>query len=256
MKSLSEDEVKSLMRTEAYLHNYNSEHEKTQRTVRQGFENLYPDDDRNIHPKNYYVWNTQGDDKVRGSHAQRQGQVFSWDNPPEGGHPGEDYGCRCTAEAYIPPKKNKNDRLQEINQRLVEIEEQLADLNEDRNHRILELDDIDNEAMAIAGALGLTGVNGLLNGVIDAVDIKGGRIDFDYDKISLPQIFKKSNNGILIGAHVGSELYEHKELIQRLDVLIKKREELSMKIMELNNKVTAWEEERQQLLQERKELGY
>tara|TARA_B100001248_G_scaffold201654_1_gene155893 strand:- start:346 stop:621 length:276 start_codon:yes stop_codon:yes gene_type:complete len=47
-----------------------------------------------------YIWRTSGDDKVRTSHAMREGKVFSWDNPPEGGHPGEDYGCRCTAEPY------------------------------------------------------------------------------------------------------------------------------------------------------------
>jgi hypothetical protein len=37
---------------------------------------------------------------VRASHAANNGRIFAWDNPPETGHPGEDYGCRCTAEAY------------------------------------------------------------------------------------------------------------------------------------------------------------
>ena len=45
-----------------------------------------------------YIWRTQGDKDVRSTHANREGQIFSWDNPPPGGHPGEDYGCRCTAE--------------------------------------------------------------------------------------------------------------------------------------------------------------
>ena len=26
--------------------------------------------------------------------------MFSWDNPPAGGHPGTDYNCRCRAEPY------------------------------------------------------------------------------------------------------------------------------------------------------------
>lgn len=42
-----------------------------------------------------YIWRTKGDDKVRSSHAARDGKVFSWGNPPEGGHPGKDFGCRC-----------------------------------------------------------------------------------------------------------------------------------------------------------------
>lgn len=46
----------------------------------------------------YYIWRTQGDDKVRESHAANDGQVFEWDNPPGTGNPGEDYNCRCYAE--------------------------------------------------------------------------------------------------------------------------------------------------------------
>ncbi|MDF0604003.1 minor capsid protein [Psychromarinibacter sp. C21-152] len=49
-------------------------------------------------PTTHYIWRTRGDDKVRPSHAANNGQVFAWDDPPETGHPGEDYGCRCTAE--------------------------------------------------------------------------------------------------------------------------------------------------------------
>ncbi len=44
-----------------------------------------------------YVWTTSGDERVREEHAALEGQVFSWDNPPPPGHPGEDYQCRCTA---------------------------------------------------------------------------------------------------------------------------------------------------------------
>ncbi|MBE6452842.1 MAG: hypothetical protein E7012_05075 [Alphaproteobacteria bacterium] len=51
-------------------------------------------------PQNYYIWCTEGDDLVRDEHAQREGKVFAWDEPPSGGHPGEDYNCRCTADEF------------------------------------------------------------------------------------------------------------------------------------------------------------
>lgn len=55
-----------------------------------------------------YIWNTQRDERVRGdptglypnsvpSHYARDNEIFNWGNPPEGGHPGEAYGCRCYA---------------------------------------------------------------------------------------------------------------------------------------------------------------
>lgn len=45
-----------------------------------------------------YIWRTVGDSKVRSAHAERDGQTFSWDSPPDGGHPGEAPNCRCQAE--------------------------------------------------------------------------------------------------------------------------------------------------------------
>lgn len=58
-----------------------------------------------------YRWSDSKDSRVRPCHAALDGQVFSWDDPPEmwyetkGGtvytgrrcHPGEDYACRCVA---------------------------------------------------------------------------------------------------------------------------------------------------------------
>lgn len=52
------------------------------------------------HPTTHYIWRTRSDNKVRASQAANNGKIFSWDNPPPTGHPGEDYGCRCTAEPY------------------------------------------------------------------------------------------------------------------------------------------------------------
>ena len=48
-----------------------------------------------------YIWTTSGDERVREEHAALEGQVFSWNDPPPSGHPGEDYQCRCTAFPVI-----------------------------------------------------------------------------------------------------------------------------------------------------------
>jgi SPP1 gp7 family putative phage head morphogenesis protein len=48
-----------------------------------------------------YVWRTALDERVRPEHADREGEVFSWDDPPSGGHPGEDINCRCYAEPIL-----------------------------------------------------------------------------------------------------------------------------------------------------------
>ena len=50
-----------------------------------------------------YIWRTVGDERVRDTHDENDGNFFSWDNPPaETGHPGEDYQCRCWAEPVLP----------------------------------------------------------------------------------------------------------------------------------------------------------
>jgi SPP1 gp7 family putative phage head morphogenesis protein len=54
-----------------------------------------------------YVWETMRDERVRDTHADLDGETFSWDEPPvtnEAGdenHPGEDYQCRCTASGLL-----------------------------------------------------------------------------------------------------------------------------------------------------------
>jgi len=50
----------------------------------------------------HYIWRTRRDSHVRPSHAANDGRVFEWNDPPATGDPGEDYGCRCTAEPYSP----------------------------------------------------------------------------------------------------------------------------------------------------------
>ena len=63
-----------------------------------------------------YIWRTVGDERVRDSHMEVDGQTFSWDQPPtetDGNHPGEDYQCRCWAEPILPDQMEFELSLQE-----------------------------------------------------------------------------------------------------------------------------------------------
>lgn len=50
-----------------------------------------------------YIWTTSGDERVRETHAELDGSVQSWADPPvvnddgDTANPGDDYQCRCTA---------------------------------------------------------------------------------------------------------------------------------------------------------------
>mgnify|MGYP000327243133 CR=1 FL=1 len=54
-----------------------------------------------------YIWDASGDSRVRDMHAELDGRVFRWDDPPitneqgERNHPGEDYQCRCVARPNL-----------------------------------------------------------------------------------------------------------------------------------------------------------
>lgn len=45
-----------------------------------------------------YRWRTSLDERVRPDHVAREGKLFTWDDPPEDGNPGQPINCRCTAE--------------------------------------------------------------------------------------------------------------------------------------------------------------
>lgn len=49
-----------------------------------------------------YVWRTRRDERVRTTHSRNGGRLFRWSAPPDTGHPGEDYNCRCEAVPYVP----------------------------------------------------------------------------------------------------------------------------------------------------------
>jgi hypothetical protein len=74
--------------------------DETERAINAALERLRTDG-------RFYLWRTVRDDKVRGAHALRNDSLFRWSEDLPGGHPGEDYNCRCWAEpymrAYAPP---------------------------------------------------------------------------------------------------------------------------------------------------------
>lgn len=50
-----------------------------------------------------YLWRTMRDNRVRDEHETRDGERYTWDDPPEDGHPGEAILCRCYAEPDLAP---------------------------------------------------------------------------------------------------------------------------------------------------------
>ena len=48
-----------------------------------------------------YIWRSRDDSRVRSAHAEYDNNSFLWSDPPEGGHPGQGWNCRCTAEPII-----------------------------------------------------------------------------------------------------------------------------------------------------------
>lgn len=48
-----------------------------------------------------YIWRTSMDERVRPLHAEREGKIFSWSDPPSDGNPGIPINCRCVGQAYL-----------------------------------------------------------------------------------------------------------------------------------------------------------
>ena len=61
-----------------------------------------------------YTWSTSGDERVRESHAEKDGQVFEYANPPaDTGNPGHDYNCRCVAIPVLDDVVKSSSNAQE-----------------------------------------------------------------------------------------------------------------------------------------------
>ena len=66
-----------------------------------------------------YMWSTSGDERVRESHAEKDGQIFEYANPPvDTGHPGHDFNCRCVQipvfdEVQVKAKAQEQETLSE-----------------------------------------------------------------------------------------------------------------------------------------------
>lgn len=48
-----------------------------------------------------YIWTTARDERVRQTHREHEGKIFSWKNPPYTGHPGSEIQCRCIPQPVI-----------------------------------------------------------------------------------------------------------------------------------------------------------
>lgn len=113
IRQLSPAEYLEILNSSAYLSGRGAEHDalvekmkahfealqENQSVIAQVIEKLSENADTPTGTV-YYVWETREDDRVRPEHAAREGQVFKWSDPPAGGNPGSEYGCRCGAHAF------------------------------------------------------------------------------------------------------------------------------------------------------------
>ncbi len=57
-----------------------------------------------------YVWRTSLDERVRESHAEKEGEEFAWEDPPsDTGNPGDDINCRCYGEPVLTDLFGQNE---------------------------------------------------------------------------------------------------------------------------------------------------
>lgn len=60
-----------------------------------------------------FTWRTVGDERVREEHEDRDGEVYSYDDPPDGELPGEPIQCRCTADPVFDDILDGTDESEE-----------------------------------------------------------------------------------------------------------------------------------------------
>lgn len=103
-----------------------------------------------------YIWRTKKDSRVRDSHRHLEGEYCRWDDPPpvkdKNGnirylHPGEDYRCRCWAEAALPPKGYSGEKKDPWGMPIVSYSQEqntkISRLNYTKNNLIKNINDID-----------------------------------------------------------------------------------------------------------------
>jgi SPP1 gp7 family putative phage head morphogenesis protein len=69
-----------------------------------------------------YIWQTVGDERVRDTHKDCDGETFTWDGQysddgipkPDGNDPGGDYQCRCFAVPILPSFMSMDVELQDV----------------------------------------------------------------------------------------------------------------------------------------------
>ncbi|OOF84452.1 phage head morphogenesis protein [Rodentibacter ratti] len=89
-----------------------------------------------------YMWSTAGDERVRDSHAEKDGQIFEYANPPEDtGHPGHDINCRCVQIAVFDEVHEKKINEQSAN---LSVEPDVSSKNKSGKMELGEL--FDNSA--------------------------------------------------------------------------------------------------------------
>lgn len=55
-----------------------------------------------------YVWSSALDERVRDTHAVKEGQTFQWNAPPaDTGAPGQDVNCRCVGLPQLPDEDSE-----------------------------------------------------------------------------------------------------------------------------------------------------
>lgn len=102
IRMLSDEDYDQIMKSKSYLSGFGEEHDRQVKLMESHFKAKaeYQKYTRLLDFADdvpLYIWITQGDERVRTSHAERDGGIFDAANPPEGGNPGDDYNCRCQA---------------------------------------------------------------------------------------------------------------------------------------------------------------
>ena len=128
--------------------------------------------DMNEHPEKYYVWYTRNDNKVRNLHAERHGKIFRWDTPPQGGHPGEDYNCRCLAIPYKPLYDRKK-ILDNIIKHIDKLQGKIDLFNAEIATMEGWIENIEKEKIEIYKKIQESSIEGLKNGIEGANDESG-----------------------------------------------------------------------------------